>query len=266
MTPIRKRKNWSEKKEKETFQAQFILKGARILFYHKINSTNLKAKEIAKNNLSGWTIILADSQNKGYGKGKRFWFSPSGGLYFSLILPKISLRNLRLLTFITAVALVKTIRKITSLGAVIKWPNDILIVQDGVSFKKIAGILVENIIGKKSRISIVGIGINTNIKNFPRYLSSKATSVVRETGKEVNNRSFLNSFLEFFKDSLKKSNEEIVEEYKRYEILIGRSVKATIQKKIISARVWDFDKEGAIMIKLKGGQIIKVLEGSLEIS
>jgi len=239
------------------------------LFYPKIGSTNLKAKEIAKNNLHGWTVVLANSQSKGYGKGKRFWFSPAGGLYFSLILPKISVKKLQLLPFVTAIAVVKTIREKSSLKAVIKWPNDILApsyFQKKPAFKKVAGILVENIVGEKSRTSIAGVGINTNIKSFPKYLSPEATSVVKEQGKNVDNKEILSLFLKLFREFLKKNNREILKEYKKYEILIGRKIRAVVQNKKVPGTVLDFDKDGAIMIKLKEDKIIKILEGSLELT
>jgi len=170
-----------------------------------------------------------------------------------------------------AISIVKLLRKKFKIEAVIKWPNDVLITSTDLqrkiedrNFKKIAGILVENIIGGKLRVSIIGIGINTNIRKFPKDLSRKATSIEKHTGENVNNKEILELFLKEFKKIFIESEKEILKEYKKYEILIGRKIKVAVQDKKVFGTVLNFDKKGALMIKLRNGKIKKIFEGSLE--
>jgi len=244
----------------------------RFLYYSSVSSTNLKARELLRNKVHSWTVIVAQSQEKGYGKGENPWFSPPGGLYFSLIIPEISIKNIRLLTFIAAIAVTQSLRKKFNLEAVIKWPNDVLVPSQNtlkksspLGFKKIAGILVENVIGERSKNSIVGVGINTNIEKFPGSLLGKATSILRQTAKSVNDKEILDFFLKGFQELFKESEIDILNEYKKYEILRGRKVNVSFQDKKISGTVCDFDKKGALMVKLKEGRIIRILEGILEL-
>jgi len=55
--------------------------------FNELDSTNKKAKELAKQGILAWTVITATKQGAGYGRKGNEWFSPEGGLYFSVILP-----------------------------------------------------------------------------------------------------------------------------------------------------------------------------------
>jgi len=170
----------------------------KVLSFEKISSTNEKAKELARKKIESWTIILAKEQTKGHGKSKRFWFSPEGGLYFSIVLPKSTVEDLQTLTILAAFAAAKTIKERFSLEPTIKLPNDVLLNQ-----KKVGGILTENVVGKNVKLSVMGIGLNTNIENFPKELKDIATSLKIELGKEVNNRIILKQIVKEIKNQLK---------------------------------------------------------------
>jgi len=76
----------------------------KIIFfrYSEIDSTNIEARRIiGTGGLQDWTIVLANTQTRGYGKGRRSWFSPLGGLYFSLIIPQVSKTKHRILLLLS---------------------------------------------------------------------------------------------------------------------------------------------------------------------
>ncbi len=156
-------------------------------YFDKIDSTNEEAK---RNMYEPWTVLIAKEQISGHGKGKESWFSPEGGLYFSIILPKSNFDDLQTLTILAAFIVAKNIKEEFSLEPLIKLPNDVLI-----NGKKICGILTENIIGENLKLSVIGIGLNTNIKSFPQKLENIATSLQIETKKEINNDEILNKIV-----------------------------------------------------------------------
>ncbi len=155
----------------------------KIKKYKKVSSTNVLAKK-AKN--KPWSIILADEQTAGYGRKKDYWFSPKGGLYFSVILPKSNLEDLQTLTLLAAFAIAETIKENLKIEPFIKLPNDVYI-----NNKKVAGILTENVVGKDVKFSVMGIGLNTNISRFPKNLERTATSLQLELKKKINNKKIL---------------------------------------------------------------------------
>lgn len=243
-----------------------------IKYYLKLSSTNFEAKKLAKTGATAWTVIVAERQLSGYGKNKRFWFSPKGGLYFSVILPKFTLANLQILTFATGIAVVKVLRENLKIKATLKWPNDVLIFAPKSqgdfgghkNYKKVAGILVENIIGKDVKVSIVGVGLNTNIGKFPKELAKIATSIKKETKREVDNKKILILILKKLKRILKMNDEKIMKEYRKYESTLGRKIEVLMRGRKLSAKALDFDRKGNLLVKLEKGGLIKILEGDLK--
>lgn len=102
-------------------------------------------------------LVYADIQTKGRGTNGKTWCSAPGNLHMSF---STSYRDdPKLLSYITCCALHKTISFYAkySKNIQIKPPNDIL-----VSYKKISGILIENVFDKKF---VIGIGVN--LENAP---------------------------------------------------------------------------------------------------
>jgi BirA family biotin operon repressor/biotin-[acetyl-CoA-carboxylase] ligase len=99
------------------------------------------------------TVILADEQTSARGRLRRTWYSPKGGLCFSVIL-RPNIDYLPYMIMLASLAVTYSIRIITGLKPQIKWPNDVLIRE-----KKVCGILIENDIRKNVlRHMVIGIG------------------------------------------------------------------------------------------------------------
>src|SRR5712664_3793232 len=130
--------------------------GLKILRYRRISSTNFKAKTLAEKGAGEWTVVVSEVQTQGRGRSGRSWKSPTGGLWFSLIVrPRIPVDRISLLQFLFANALRKRIEEAYGVQSEVKWPNDLV-----VDWKKLAGILVETkISGPELVYAIVGIGL-----------------------------------------------------------------------------------------------------------
>ena len=163
--------------------------------YSTIDSTLLLAKKIKP---KPWTVIVALEQENGYGRKGGVWYSPRGGLYMTIVLPNIEIKNCQILTFLAALAVAEVIKDDFKIEPFIKLPNDIW-----VQGKKIAGILTENIISSgKIKFSIIGIGLNTNIKKFPSNLKKQATSLEIVLNKKINNINLLKKIVNKLQKSL----------------------------------------------------------------
>jgi BirA family biotin operon repressor/biotin-[acetyl-CoA-carboxylase] ligase len=169
-----------------------------IFKYKNINSTSEEAKDIAVRGCEPWTVVVADEQESGHGRKGEAWFSPAGGLYFSIVLPRSDIADLQTLTILAAFVVAKTIKENFDLEPMIKLPNDVFI-----NNKKVCGILTENMISGEVKQSIIGIGVNTNIDEFSQDLKDIATSIKIETRKEVNNEEILEKIISGLKDQLK---------------------------------------------------------------
>ncbi|MBF0521062.1 MAG: biotin--[acetyl-CoA-carboxylase] ligase, partial [Nitrospirae bacterium] len=143
-------------------------------------STNDLAKTLARQNAPHGTVIIADSQHKGRGKGGNEWFSPPGvNIYMSVILRPEQGFPLTLMNVISSLSLVSAIKETCKLTVWPKWPNDIF-----CGSKKLGGILSESSsAGSMVSYIVTGIGLNVNTKEFPDLLKNTATSIFLETGK-----------------------------------------------------------------------------------
>jgi BirA family biotin operon repressor/biotin-[acetyl-CoA-carboxylase] ligase len=169
--------------------------GRQLVFLEETTSTNTDAFRLAEDGAAEGTVVLADSQTGGKGRRGRVWVSPTGvNLYCSIVLrPIIMPHEAPQLTFISAVAVARTIEQTTKLFPEIKWPNDIL-----VSGKKVAGLLNE-MSAETDGINfvILGIGVNLNMSadQFSVDLRHPATSLFLESGVHVDRSHFAGTLL-----------------------------------------------------------------------
>lgn len=152
--------------------------GEKLISFSVLESTNKYAiSNIDK--LPSGSVVWALEQTGGYGRFKRRWISPKGGLWFSVVFKPRLLRDPNLYTKVISVAVVETLQRI-GCPAKIKWPNDIV-----VSDRKLAGILTE-VIFKGTRIAgiVAGIGLNVN-NDLPEELKETGISLKDVIGKEM---------------------------------------------------------------------------------
>ena len=183
--------------------------GKKLFCFKIIDSTNahasllegralrLNKEESFFKKLSG-TVIISEIQSSGRGSNYKKWFSPSGGLWFTLILfLKIKATDVEKINIIMAVSICEAISSILDLNMKIKWPNDIYF-ED----KKICGILSELNNSSSSSFLNMGVGLNTNIdfnKTTPKDIPvSNAISLKEIVKDDINNEKLLAFIIEYF--------------------------------------------------------------------
>ncbi|NIA10020.1 MAG: biotin--[acetyl-CoA-carboxylase] ligase [Nitrospiraceae bacterium] len=166
--------------------------------FEKLDSTQKAAKKLKRP--SPWTAILAEEQTLGYGRKRDFWYSPKGGLYFSIVLPRSKIEDIQVLTILSAFSVAKLLKNDFNLQTFIKYPNDVYL-----KGKKICGIITENKVSAAGRIlfSVMGIGLNTNIDKFPKNLENKTTSLKIELGREVDNERLMKKIIRELRKQIK---------------------------------------------------------------
>lgn len=147
------------------------------IHYDTLGSTNecaLSLKDMPF--FSEGLVISTDYQSKGKGQlGKNWYSDKSLNLLLSIVIePNISLKKQFDISKFVALSFYDFLI-LLGLSPQIKWPNDILI-----NKKKIAGILIENIVSRGIiSHSVIGIGFNINQDKFNSLLPS-ATSLALE--------------------------------------------------------------------------------------
>jgi BirA family biotin operon repressor/biotin-[acetyl-CoA-carboxylase] ligase len=127
--------------------------------FEQIGSTNDEAARLVAQGAPHLTLVIAEEQTAGRGRGGNTWYSPAGAsLAFSLILYPHHLEPYLLprLTALGALAVKDALNKLYDLPAQIKWPNDVL-----VHRQKVCGVLAEaQFDGDQVKALVLGIGIN----------------------------------------------------------------------------------------------------------
>ena len=136
-------------------------------------------------------IVVAGEQTEGRGRLGRRWLAPAGtSLLCSLQLrPKVPGERLPELTGVAAHACAEAIAALTGLEPELKFPNDVL-----VGGRKVAGVLAE---AREGRV-VLGIGVNVNLAEdaLPQEVDRPATSLLAETGRELDRAELLAELLE----------------------------------------------------------------------
>lgn len=144
------------------------------LALRSLDSTNDVAIHLEKMGHQSGTVVVALQQNLGRGRFKRSWHMGVGDLAMSVILrPPEAPKNLAVLSMMPAVAIKDALASL-DISVRLKWPNDIIIAAGALepkldyflNFRKVGGILVENIFVKDSLAAcIMGIGLNITLKH-----------------------------------------------------------------------------------------------------
>jgi BirA family transcriptional regulator, biotin operon repressor / biotin---[acetyl-CoA-carboxylase] ligase len=228
----------------------------QILHFETLDSTNSYAKELVALPASGLTVICADRQRAGRGRGENSFFSEvNGGLYASIVCFVQDIGAHFAFNRAISLAICDAIQnRLESCPLFIKWPNDIYW-QD----KKLCGILLETIPGRQTHI-IIGVGVNVNLaaEDFPHDLRNIATSVQIETGTSIDIHDFLYDILTLFWNYCILPKTEVHTLYCERLYRPGAAVEINGQKGLFAG----VREDGRLCLK-KGAETDYMLSGTL---
>lgn len=223
-----------------------------VLYFDTIDSTNIKAQELAEKGYQSGTLVVADKQESGKGRRGRSWVSPSGtGIFMTLMIkPDINPNNASMLTLVAALAVAKAITSVTGEKAMIKWPNDIV-----VNGKKVCGILTEmNAQFDYINHIVVGIGINVHNESFPEEISQMASSLMIEAGGKRFHRAQIiaetMSYFEQYYDTFLKTQDlsALVREYDELLVNRNKSVRVLDPKEPFDGKAMGITPKGELIV------------------
>ncbi len=137
-------------------------------------------------------VAATDEQTAGRGRLGRDWLAPAGSSVLASVAlhPDVPTANLAELSLVAGRACAQALAEVADVVPTVKWPNDVLI--DG---RKVAGILAE---ARDGRV-LLGIGINVHqtAEQLPERAEHAATSLLLETGRNVQRAELLVSLLDY---------------------------------------------------------------------
>lgn len=238
-----------------------------VLHYKEIDSTNAEARRLSKEGAESGLVVTAKKQSAGKGRRGRSWESPADeNLYFSLMLRPITVPEMApMLTLVMAYSVAKVLQK-EGIHVLIKWPNDLVI-----SEKKVCGILTEmNLSGTQVEDVIIGVGLNVNTMKFPEELEDKATSLRKETLRELECGELLGLILEEFDKNYENFLENqdlefLQEDYNEMLINRARQVMVLEPGKEYLAKAQGINKMGELLVRKEDGSTEAVFAGEVSV-
>jgi BirA family transcriptional regulator, biotin operon repressor / biotin---[acetyl-CoA-carboxylase] ligase len=171
---------------------------SEIRFFSRLDSTNRYLVDVARRRPQPGLVAVADHQSAGRGRLGRTWEAPPGAnlLASVLLAPILPLEQLHLCSAAVSLAAAEACAGVAGVDVSLKWPNDLV-----VADRKLAGVLAETVpsrdargISPDARLVVVGVGINVRwpppdggagAAPVPDELRATATSIVRESGRDV---------------------------------------------------------------------------------
>lgn len=241
---------------------------ARFDVYGSIPSTNDLALEMLRSgNCPLPSLVVAEEQTKGRGRGVNRWSSPAGCLMFSLILPFSANPSASMVPLAAGLAIRKGLDFLCGdagkVGKVqVKWPNDVYL-----NGQKVAGILVEA--AEESRGVVIGAGININnsFREADPDLRRKAISTFDFTQESLHLPTVLELIVREMigrVNQISAGHDDLLRELRENCFLTGRSVVIDATSQRVSGIVAGIDDSGRLIVR-QGLTQVPIVAGSVEV-
>lgn len=227
------------------------------------DSTQEEAKKRALAGAPEGVLVSAETQTAGRGRMGRRWISPSGGLWYSLVLrPPVAPGLVPALVLVAAMDWARVIRRRAGLDARVKWPNDVW-----VGGRKVAGILTE-MSSEMDRVhwAVLGVGVNVN-NPAPRTTGGvPAGSLSGLTGRPLARQALLNDWLKEFARSYRAYARggfaPFRKKFRGLSVLEGLTAVCRTAEGVLRGKVLGIDDLGRLKLRTNG-EIKLISEGEV---
>ena len=233
------------------------------------DSTNSELMRRAAQGAPSGAVIVADQQSAGRGRRGRSWLSsPDDSLMFSLLWRHTGdPARIGGLSLAVGVALAEALGALGAQGVCLKWPNDLLLRQ-GQSFAKLAGILIELSSDRRGLQVVIGIGLNLH---KPAQVLPQASAGLSEALMPLPDRhallaAILASLVVVLDDFAVDGFCGLKTRWERCHAWQGRQVDLSggEGEAVLSGRCAGVDQDGALLLETAQG-VQRILAGDLSL-
>lgn len=231
----------------------------KVLYYPTTDSTNTQAKRLIAQGDDSVLLVVASEQTAGRGRQGKTFYSPSTGIYLSLVIhPDTSLQNAVTATTAAAVAVSRAIEKLTDLKPQIKWVNDVF-----VNGKKACGILTEAVsdfeTGNVSSV-IIGIGVNVMTSDFPDTVENAGC-----LGIDISRAALVAAIADEMLEIAFSDYSEFINYYRTHSNILGRKINYIENGVATPATAIEIDERGGLLVEKENGERLTLRSGEISI-
>lgn len=230
--------------------------GMQFHFFEEQASTNEFLLGLAAEGGAHRSLVVAEFQTRGRGRRGRSWLSGlGGGIAFSFLWRSTrTAAELSGLSLAVGMVLTKALHQMGLTGAMVKWPNDIVVDEE-----KLAGVLIElsgDMLGPT--VAVIGVGINVlGGSQLSQKVGQPVTDLARHLGR-VNRNEVLLSLVNALDKGLQLFEAEgfapFHADWGSYHAYRGRMVNISCRPgEVITGRELGINAEGALMLETSTG-------------
>ena len=230
-----------------------------VLFYRSVASTNDVVARLAVAGAPHFSIVVADEQLRGRGRGGSRWQAPAGtALLFSVLFRMKRQGSAPGCAPVRAgLAVAQAVEQLSGHKPLVKWPNDVVFSGHG----KLAGILCEGAVGQSGRAHIVaGIGVNVtqDAQQFASELRGQACSIRSATGVFVERSQLLTDIVARLHavaaDITAPLSAQELQQLRMHDVLLDQAVVCGLEGGVtLAGRARGIARDGALLVEGQGG-------------
>lgn len=227
---------------------------------HTIESTNDRAKALAREGAAHGVTVAAFEQTAGRGQRGRSWFSPPGkGLYVSFVTrPDLLPRLAPTITLVAGLAARDALAQHTTAKLGIKWPNDVLVADGEHAGKKLAGILVEASADTFTLDhAVIGFGANLFASSYPDDIAQRAISLEALGSTDIAHAKVLAALAEELEarldEATSKGLQSAAGDWSRHAMGRGQKVRLVADDAVTEGVLEGIAEDGALLLATEAG-------------
>jgi BirA family biotin operon repressor/biotin-[acetyl-CoA-carboxylase] ligase len=160
-----------------------------------------------------------------------------------------------------SLATLKALEKLGFRGIKIKWPNDLVVVQNEAPHK-LAGVLAQSLIKGPDAIVVVGLGLNIRIANLRNILEYDRISALSELGNPPNVVDLAELILQELSETA-LDGDLLVAEYAKYSHTLGTHVCVDISGEKFEGFAKAITQTGSLIVETEDGALRQISVGDI---
>jgi len=244
------------------------------LHLRHVDSTNVRARQLAAGGAPDGMVVTATHQGSGRGRQGRTWVAPPGRALLCSVIVREPPRLIPLAAGVAVAETVEAVRPPEPAAAAwrhaegggvapvqIKWPNDV-----HLHGRKVAGILVEG--RPQERWAVVGVGINVALReeDFPAELRATAATLALAPASIAVVLARLMAALQRWLDA---TEEAVLDAFRIRDVLLGREIRweqGAGREPVNEGRGAGIDGDGRLQVQLADGQTVALDSGEVHLT
>jgi BirA family transcriptional regulator, biotin operon repressor / biotin---[acetyl-CoA-carboxylase] ligase len=237
--------------------------------HESIPSTSDRLRVLAMEGVPAFSLVIADEQSEGRGRGGRSWHSPrNAGLWMSILLDAPAGGGPGVVPLLVGVLAARAVERAAGVPVGLKWPNDLVAGSGpvGPTLGKLGGVLAEAARTPDGPRIIVGVGVNLRRPSFLPTEAAGAAFLEEAAGRSIAAGDLAEALISEFRAHANPPpallQGAVRKAWRERDVLEGRRVAPDLAPEGVAMGV---GADGCLRVRDDSGSVHEVRAGSVRI-